>query len=106
VCKYAYLNSIIYTDPDGLNPIAGCAARALAGPFGCGVGSGIGIGFARMLTIPGDTTGDSSANYDDMEGEHCEDVEEEECLEEIQACMQTCTLTHLTRHKIMTQEFR
>ncbi len=64
---YAYQNPVMYTDPNGLNPAAGCLAGAWGGPIGCGVGAGIGtaiaggIALAATLSTPGDTPTDDSA---------------------------------------------
>jgi len=57
----------MYTDPNGLNPAAGCLAGAWGGPVSCGVGAGIGIAIAggialaAILSTPGDTPTDDSA---------------------------------------------
>ena len=64
---YAYQNPVMYTDPNGLNPAAGCLAGAWGGPVGFGVGAGIGtaiaggIALAAILSTPGDTPTDDSA---------------------------------------------
>ena len=58
---YAYQNPVMYTDPNGLNPGAGCLAGAWGGPIGCGVGATIGtvivggVALAAILSTPGDT---------------------------------------------------
>ncbi|MCX2784614.1 RHS repeat-associated core domain-containing protein [Microbulbifer thermotolerans] len=63
---YAYQNPVMYTDPNGLNPAAGCLAGAWGGPVGCGVGAGIGtaiaggIALAAILSTPGDTPTDKA----------------------------------------------
>ena len=42
---YGYVGAspLGFVDSDGLNPLAGCAVGAWAGPVGCGVGAAIGL---------------------------------------------------------------
>ena len=66
---YAYQNSLRYTDPDGLNPVAGCLAGAWAGPFGCGVGAAVlgSASLAAMLSLRSD-----SVSLDSTQDQSCE----------------------------------
>jgi len=57
--RLAYVdgNPLGLTDPFGLNPAAGCALGAWAGPVGCGTGAAIGtaVALAAILNTSGDT---------------------------------------------------
>jgi RHS repeat-associated protein len=53
---YAFSQPTALTDPNGLNPGAGCLAGAWAGPLGCGVGAAGGalvMGGAILMSEPG-----------------------------------------------------
>jgi RHS repeat-associated protein len=58
--RFGYVdgNPLGLTDPFGLNPAAGCALGAWAGPIGCGTGAAIGTAaaLAAILSTPGDTS--------------------------------------------------
>jgi RHS repeat-associated protein len=55
---YAYVggNPLRYSDPQGLNPVAGCVVGAWAGPVGCGAGALVGgLALGGLLLIPSDS---------------------------------------------------
>lgn len=58
--RFGYVdgNPLGLTDPFGLNPAAGCALGAWAGPIGCGTGAAIGTAaaLAAILNTSGDTS--------------------------------------------------
>jgi RHS repeat-associated protein len=60
--SYADQNPGVYSDPYGLNPVAGCAIGSWAGPIGCGVGAVVGSGIAigALMAMPGDSVSSRS----------------------------------------------
>ena len=72
---YVLGNPLIYSDPNGLNPAAGCAVGAFGGPIGCGIGAlaGTVILVAAAGTLSGDVP------KEDLGETQCIDDEETEC---------------------------
>ncbi|WP_353328878.1 hypothetical protein, partial [Chitiniphilus shinanonensis] len=68
---------LVFKDPEGLNPVAGCIAGVWAGPLGCGVGAAVGtavVGGIALMTILS-TSGDSAKQ------ETCPPDTKDPCLE-------------------------
>ena len=91
---YANANPLRYTDPYGQSPVAGATwggniGTAIGTPFGGPVGAGIGRAIGSVV---GAGIGYGIASM-------CDD-EEEECLEEIQDCMETCRTARNNKHRM------